>query len=170
MQQVLHEPHARNDLGSACTAEAAKAATIKSAAAAAAPPPPPPDRSRRDDFMVTNYIDGTIRRAAQSTLRGGGGGGESQRSLQHLFFCCRGPLAAIHAPFNLRRHRETTLHLAGSPDRVIGVMSSRFSWVILTGLFFCRQQYELFHSTLGTRALDPMGPYNNTQKHTICQV
>ena len=93
-------------MGSACTAEAARNAAIKSAAAAAG------GESRRDDFMVTNYIDGTIRRAAR-TLRGEGGG-ESQRSLQHLFFCCRWPLAAGHAPFNLRRHRETTSHLAGS--------------------------------------------------------
>ena len=46
-------------LGSACTAEAARNAAIKSAAAAGG-------ESRRDDFMVTNYIDGTIRRAARS--------------------------------------------------------------------------------------------------------
>ena len=91
-------------LGSACTAEAARNAAIKSAAAAAG------GESRRDDFMVTNYIDGTIRRAARTLS----GGGESQRSLQHLFFCCRWPLAAGQAPFNLRRHRETTSHLAGS--------------------------------------------------------
>ena len=39
------------NLGSACTAVAAKAATIKSAAA---------DDCSGRDFMVTNYIDGII--------------------------------------------------------------------------------------------------------------
>ena len=124
-------------LGSACTAEkAARNAAIKSAAAAAADGGEP----RRDDFMVTNYIDGTIKKKGR-TLRGGGGG-ESQRGLQHLFFCCRWPLAAaaIHAPpFNLRRHREeTTLRTWLDPDGVIGVMSSLFflgnpDWIIFVG-------------------------------------